>query len=121
MKKSILSVMFVALMIAACSGVAPGTNECPTGDVVCGTVCCDPTHYSCGKNTCILTSCDQNFEMCHGNCVPFPSDCCSDGSYCFTSQCGSNHTCFPIGSNDCGNGRYCPFGHICLNGGNNCS
>lgn len=111
-------------LVVGCSSYNP--SGCPGNEVDCYGKCYDPTHYSCSGGNVVLTSCDNGYQICknianQNVCVPFPSDCCPQGGYCYASICGSQNKCNSYGSNDCNNGKYCPFGHVCTNNGNNCS
>lgn len=107
-------------LIIGCSSFDP-TPVCPSGDLDCNGFCYDPNHYACEGGHIILTACYNGYQICRGTCVPFPSDCCGNGTFCYGSLCSSNSTCRPVGSEDCGGGRYCAYGRgYCCNGGTSC-
>lgn len=120
--KKMKTMVIVGLMVAVgCSSWVP-VPVCPTGSAECGNVCCETFHHTCESGQCVLTSCDTGFQMCPGKrvCIPFPSDCCANGTYCFEQKCASNNTCIPLWGIDCGNGRYCDVGQFCCNNGSSC-
>ena len=117
--KKIVSFLFVGAVVLGCSSVWEPTPVCPGSELDCGGLCYDPSHYACENSVIVLVSCNSGYQMCGGSCVPFPSMCCQNNTYCFEKECCGNG-CIPPLTVCCPGGRWCPLGKSCSADGTQC-